>query len=201
MNQIAEYVKFPALAGSRAAQLRARLRRWALITAAILVVAVSGLRAMPVPVRAATGGTVVSQTLVAGPYTLTLRIGPPLPLWSPEQARTKHPRNGDIIRRGPNIILLGPMARGSVTTPNYHLDLHVALRSLGTVIRNVVVAITVTTPTGTVVQRVPVALSQGVRNGPSDIHFGNNISLKPGHYLIVVQVKRTTATFAVALAT
>jgi hypothetical protein len=34
-----------------------------------------------------------------------------------------------------------------------------------------------------------------------DIHFGNNISLKPGHYLIVVQVERTTAAFAVALTT
>jgi hypothetical protein len=30
---------------------------------------------------------------------------------------------------------------------------------------------------------------------PSDIHFGNNISLQPGRDLIVVQVKRSTATF------
>jgi len=35
----------------------------------------------------------------------------------------------------------------------------------------------------------------------TDLHFGNNISLKPGHYLIVVQLKRTTAAFAMALAT
>jgi hypothetical protein len=166
--------------------------RWTLTLATILVIGVSGLRAMPA--RAGAGGTVVSKSLVAGPYTLTLRVGPPLRLWSPKQASTMHPRDGDII-------LLSTTATGSTATPNHHLDLHIALRTLGNVITNVVVAITITTPAGTVVQRVPIATMQGVGKGSSDIHFGNNISLQPGRYRIVVQVKRTTATFDVTLVT
>jgi hypothetical protein len=162
-----------------------------LIVATIILLGVSGLRA--VPAQADAGGTVVSRTLVAGPYTLTLRIGPSLRLWTPEQVSTLHPRVGDIV-------LQEPRAGGSPATANHNLDLHVALRTLGIVIKNVVVAITITTPAGTVVQQVPVGLMQGVDKGPSDIHYGNNVSLPPGHYRIVVYVKRTTATFEVTLA-
>jgi hypothetical protein len=188
MKKIAELVKFPALLRRRAAWLRARTIRRTLALAVILLIGVSGLRALPV--QAATGSTVVSQSVVAGPYTLNLRIGPSVQLWTSQQARTTKPKNGEIILRG-------TAANG--TMPNRHLDLHVALRTLGKVITDVPVAITVNTPGGKAVQNVPIATMQGVGKGSSDIHFGNNISLQPGRYHVVVQVKRTTTTFDVTL--
>jgi hypothetical protein len=176
---------------------RFRIRR-ALTTSAILgALATAGLSARHAPsAKAAMGttGTAAQQTLTAGPYTLTLRIGPLEQMYTQDQVKKTHPKRGEVMLRG-------TMAMGGMGSamPNHHLELHVYLRSSHAVVTNAMVAITVETPSGKVVTRVPIAVMRGVTASASDIHYGNNVLLMADTYTVVVKVEQTTAIFMISL--
>lgn len=149
------------------------------------------------PARAAMGaGTVVTESKVAGPYSLTLRIGPLEQMYTQNEARKKHPKSGEVMLRG--TMAMGGMGMGG-PMPNHHLELHVLMRSTKAVVTDAMVAITIETTAGKVLTHVPIAVMRGVTAGPSDTHYGNNVSLKDGTYVVAVQVEHTSATFKVTL--
>jgi len=142
------------------------------------------------------GGGTVMKTLQAGPYALKLTIGPLQQMFSQAQVKEKHPKDGEVMVRGTMTMSgMGGMGMG-----NHHLELQVLQRSTRKPVSNAMVAITITTPSGKVLQHVPIAVMYGIKEGPSDLHYGNNVDLKPGHYHVQVQVEHTSAVFDVTLA-
>jgi hypothetical protein len=118
-------------------------------------------------------------------------------MYTQAQVKKSHPRVGEVMIRG--TMAMGNMGMNMGDGPNHHLELHVVLRSSNRPAANAMVAITIVSPKGKVLQHVPIAVMQGIKEGAGDLHYGNNVLLKDGRYLVRVQVERTKATFSVTL--
>lgn len=83
----------------------------------------------------------------------------------------------------------------------YHLEVHVVTHATGKVVSDAKVTIAVRDETtGGSSVKVPVAIMRGVAAGPSDIHYGNNVTLTPGHaYHVQVRVNDQVVHFAFTL--
>jgi hypothetical protein len=141
--------------------------------------------------RAAMGGATIQQMKMAGSYKLVLMIGPLQTMYTPAEARKKHPKSGEIM-------VSGTMAMGGAM-PNHHMELHVYSAASGKTMTNARVSLTVLSAAGKVIARVPIATMYGVKEGKKDWHYGNNLALKPGHYHVAAVVNQTHATFDVML--
>jgi hypothetical protein len=142
----------------------------------------------------AAASTTVSETVMAGPYKLTLDIGPLEVMYTAAQIKKLHPKSGEIMISGTMV-----MGMGMGPMPNHHLELHVFSRQTGAVVTKAMVAITIYTAKGKLVEKVPIAVMRGIKSGASDTHFGNNVALKDGKYMVKAQVEHTTATFMVTV--
>ena len=122
-------------------------------------------------------------------YTITLDVGPEETMWSQQQVAAQHPTTGEVMLGGEMSMASGGGAR--------HLEAHICARATDTVVSNVSPTITMTdtTTAGSAPQSVPVAVMQGVTSGASDLHYGNNVTVTPGHsYSVTVTVKGEAAT-------
>lgn len=122
-------------------------------------------------------------------YVITLDVGPVETMWSQQQVDAQHPTSGEVMLGGVMSMASGANAR--------HLEAHICARATNTVVRNVNPTITMqdTTASGSAPQSVPISVMQGVTSGPSDLHYGNNVTVTPGHsYSVTVTVKGETAT-------
>lgn len=147
-------------------------------------------------------GTVTS-TLNAGPYRLTLDIGPMQKMYTRAQYKRLHPKKGEIMLRGS--MSMGTMGMGGMHVPVRHLELHVMDRASRRVVSDAMVSITwqPIVKMGQMPikpQQVPIAVMEGIGMGMSDIHYGNNVSMAAGKYHVWAHVDKTVATFVVKLA-
>jgi hypothetical protein len=79
-----------------------------------------------------------------------------------------------------------------------HLEVHVRLRATGEVLGGVTPVIALTDKTAMAMPaKLQVMAMEGIGEGTSDLHYGNNVALQPGHrYAVAVSVKGQHATFA-----
>jgi hypothetical protein len=143
-----------------------------------------------------TGGKVVTATMAAGPYRLTLDVGPLEQMWSMADVKAKHPTTGEVMISG-SMAMQGMGMHGPMV--NHHLELHVYQKATGKVVNNAMVSISVYSAKGMLVEKVPIVTMQGIKEGPQDFHYGNNVYLKNGSYSVHVQVNMTKATFMITL--
>ena len=80
-----------------------------------------------------------------------------------------------------------------------HLEVHVFTLDKGEIVADAKVAIAVTSTNPKKVEDVSVAKMYGVKEGRSDTHYGNDVSLPPGSYTVVVIVNGEKAEFTVAI--
>ena len=80
-----------------------------------------------------------------------------------------------------------------------HLEVHVYALDSGKVVTEAHVAIAVTDRSSKKVDEVAIAKMYGIKEGIPDTHYGNNVSLPPGTYSIVVTVNGEKAAFAGAI--
>lgn len=122
-------------------------------------------------------------------YVITLDVGPVETMWSQQQVDAQHPTTGEVMLGGVMSMASGPNAR--------HLEAHVCAKANDTVVSNVNPTITMqdTTAAGSAPQSVPISVMQGVTSGASDLHYGNNVTVIPGHsYSVTITVNGETAT-------
>jgi hypothetical protein len=148
----------------------------------------------------------------AGPYGLELIIGPPEPMYSPDQLATQHPTQGEVMLSGtmatPGATGMSDMEMAGMTgaTPTataelagapQHLELHVTEAATGRTVTNAHVTIEVVDQTSHHAMTLPIVTMQGIGAGPTDFHYGNGVRLIPGHaYAIEVAVNDQSAIFA-----
>jgi hypothetical protein len=129
----------------------------------------------------------VASTTTAS-YVTVLDVGPPEAMYTRDQVASQHPSSGEVMLGG---------AMTDVSGPNvHHLEVHICNRANGSVVTGEQPTITMQdTTANTPSQEVPVAEMQGVNQGSSDYHYGNNAVVRPGHqYTIAVQLHGETAT-------
>jgi hypothetical protein len=66
-----------------------------------------------------------------------------------------------------------------------HLEVHICSRPGNRVLVGASPSITLTDTTTGTTMAVPVTTMQGVTSGQSDLHYGNNVDVRPGHAYVV----------------
>jgi hypothetical protein len=142
----------------------------------------------------------IKQEASTAHYRLDLQIGPTEKMFTAAETAARHPAEGEVMVSG-KMSMAMPMAMMS-TAPGggtRHLEVHVYSLDKGGVVTNAGVAIALTDTGSKKVENVPVAKMYGIKEGPSDTHYGNNVSLPPGSYSIEVTVNGEKAKFMVAI--
>jgi hypothetical protein len=129
-------------------------------------------------------------------YALTLVVGPLEKMYTPAQVKAMHPKTGEVMVGGS---MGGGMSMGKGTR---HLEVHMHSRANGKVVTNVTPTIMIRDKSAmsgmNMATKVPAMAMQGIGQGVSDLHYGNNVPLKAGHtYVITVTVNRQPATFTI----
>ena len=145
------------------------------------------------PAFAAGTSPIKSETKTAH-YRLELQIGPTEKMVSPADVAAKHLTDGEVM-------VGGKMSMGSSMdmADTRHLEIHVYALDGGKVVTDAAVAIAVTNSDSKKVEDVPSAKMYGIKEGPSDTHFGNNVSMPPGPYSVGVSVNGEKAEFDVVV--
>ena len=113
-------------------------------------------------------------------YTFKLVIGAPAQMWTRAQVEATHPETGELP-------LMGSMPGISMSGSQRHLEVHVYSRSTGKPVAGAHPTITVTDITAKNAKptQIPVAEMERVAMGEADaadLHYGNNVTLTPGHH-------------------
>jgi hypothetical protein len=129
-------------------------------------------------------------------YVYALELGGAETMYTPAEARAMHPKSGEVMLGGRMA-----MADAMPGTRAYHLEVHVCTPA-GKVVTGLRPTLTVVDPKamsmGTTA--LPVAIMQGVGEGRSDYHYGNEIALTPGRRITVTfTVKGERAVFRVTV--
>ena len=150
--------------------------------------------AVALPAFAAGTSPIKSETKTAH-YRLELQIGPTEKMVSPADVAAKHLTDGEVMVGGKMSSM--DMSMGMADTR--HLEIHVYALDGGKVVADADVVIAVTNSDTKKVEDVPSAKMYGIKEGPPDTHFGNNVSMPPGPYSVGVSVNGEKAEFNVVV--
>jgi hypothetical protein len=135
--------------------------------------------------------SIVQNTTTAN-YRLTLEIGHPETMLSMCQV-TGSEQSGEVMVSG-QMTDPDPMSAHGTT---YHLELHIYDIKTGATAVLPVHQITITVTDSTGLSRdVPIAEMFGVQEGVTDLHYGNNVQLTSGSYIVDVSVGHEKASFS-----
>jgi len=129
-------------------------------------------------------------------YRLVLQIGPEEKMYSKTEVAKMHPTSGEVMVSG---TMGGMTMAGGMAMDMRHLEVHVYDRASGRVVRSARCRITVTDDATKKTVGVPVAVMYGIKEGPSDWHYGNNVSMPPGSYTVTMVVNGEQAVVHVTI--
>lgn len=158
---------------------------------AVTLAACGGGSTQSSPAASSPGGTCQGSSgdasATTANYVVALSVGAPEQMYSQEEANATHPSSGEVMLGGSMSDASGPNVR--------HVEAHICSRSTGAVVTGEQPVITIAdTTANTPPQDMPVAEMQGVGQGASDYHYGNNAVLRPGHsYSITVRLNGESA--------
>ncbi|HEY4346230.1 MAG TPA: hypothetical protein VGM80_01475 [Gaiellaceae bacterium] len=133
---------------------------------------------------AASGACSSGTVLKSRSYVFALSISGVETMYTPAQVKAKHPKSGEVM-------LSGTMSGGGMSGMDMssagqrHLEVHICTAA-GAVLTGRHPAIVVSDPKAkTKTMKVPIATMEGVGEGASDYHYGNNVTLATGHKITV----------------
>jgi hypothetical protein len=133
-------------------------------------------------------------TQTTASYVVALNVGPAETMLMPEQAQAA--TSGEVMLPMPgmpmDMLMLMPDYGQSA---NHHLEVHVRDAATGALIDGPLPSIRVVNPSTAESWDVASMAMYGVDEGPSDLHFGNNLYLADGVYVVTVQLGDEVATF------
>jgi hypothetical protein len=141
----------------------------------------------------------VMSSQKVGSYRIELHVLPPEPFYSASQVKAQHLQQGMLITGG------GPaLAPDANPAPTHHLIVHVFDQVSGAAISDAKVTLDLAAAdaaghaTGPQTS-IPVVIMQAIGGGPGSTHYGNNVQVKPGAYVVTVTVNGASATFPAQL--
>ena len=156
--------------------MRIRVSLVASVVAAVAVAAfgAGGADAMGGP--CSTGQIVKTHS-----YVFALDIGSMETMYTPAEVKAKHPTTGEVMLSGSMTTGMAGMTEDSAQR---HLEVHICT-SAGAVYTKGHPTIVIANPSTKVTMMVPVATMEGIGEGVSDFHYGNNVELATGEHITV----------------
>ncbi len=136
------------------------------------------------------------QTVTTPTYVFVLHVGSPekMLMISAAQAKSRHITSGELMVGGSMSGMSSGAMNGHMTTR--HLELHICNRTSGKVVTGAMPTITAAPSSGGTTEYLPVAVMEGVVAGAADLHYGNNVPLRPStRYTITVRLGADHAAF------
>jgi hypothetical protein len=132
---------------------------------------------------AKTGPCATGQLVKSGSYVFALDLGSVETMYTPAEVKAKHPKSGEVMLSGS---MTGGMAGMTMSSSGErHLEVHICT-SGGAVYTKGHPTITIDDSTSkNPMMMVPVATMEGIGEGISDFHYGNNVELTTGHHITV----------------
>ncbi len=146
------------------------------IALAVAAVAAGGAAAKPGP--CATGQVVKTHS-----YLFALDLGSVETMYTPAQVKATHPKSGEVMLSGS---MTSGMA-GMTMSPSgvRHLEVHICTSGGAVFTKGHPTIVIVDMSSKNPMMMVPVATMEGIGEGVSDFHYGNNVELTTGHHLTV----------------
>jgi hypothetical protein len=125
-------------------------------------------------------------------YIFTLFVGPAENMDMPYQVRASHPKHGEVMLRGQMTTDVSMLSGGPVR----HVEVQICAQNTRTVVTNASPKIVVHDLSRHKVVSLQVAAMEGIGEGVSDLHYGNNVALPRRHRFVINASWRTDgATF------
>jgi hypothetical protein len=148
----------------------------------------------------------VHLTTTTQNYNLLLAVAPPQQMFTPDQVRTEHPTNGEVMFSGTMVMpgsmpgMSGMSGSSSAQDGWHHVEVHIYSKGSNDVITDAHPVITVRDDATGKQTELPIVTMQGIAVGSSDFHYGNNVYMPSGQaYTVTVHVNGETAVFHVHL--
>jgi hypothetical protein len=132
-------------------------------------------------------------------YRLELQIGPTEKMFSPQEVAAKHISDGEVMIGGGMSMGMDMGGMNMDMGDTRHLEVHVYSLKTAAVVTNAKVKILVTDLAAKKTEDVTAAKMYGIKEGPPDTHYGNNVKLPAGNYQVEVRVNGEKADFTVAI--
>ncbi len=142
-------------------------------------------------IHAAAAGTQIKLATTAN-YNLVAEVGALQAMYTPAQASSQHPKTGELMFGG---TMTMPSDTTNISPDWHHLEVHIFDKKTGSVVKTVTPVLKVTNDATGTTQQVPIVVMQGIVEGPSDYHYGNNVDLPKGNYTVTVVIGSETANF------
>lgn len=146
-----------------------------------------------------------TMTKVSGPYKLKLIVGSAETMSMSAKGSASERMIGGknaTCDMTMHMAMLARITKSTMQMCNHHIEIHVYNKTSGKVVTNARVTIALQGKGqhgGTMMITVPIMTMVGMKAGPSDFHYGNNISAAPGKYTVHVTVNGVKANFNVSL--
>jgi hypothetical protein len=126
-------------------------------------------------------------------YKVTLEIGPVTTMLTLDQAASA--TEGEVMLPMPGMQM--PAMHTNVQDPraNHHLEVHISDKATGAVVSTLVPMIMIVNQATGASQHLEPMAMYDVKEGTSDLHFGNNIFLPDGVYTVTVMVGNESLVF------
>lgn len=150
----------------------------------------------------------IQATAETANYRLELDIGGSEMMYSKADAQRLKPTSGEVMVSGKMTGSMPAMegmsstaSSGSMAAANvqHHLELHVLSKATGKAVQGAKVTITVAGATAKKPIVVPIAVMYGIAQGEADWHYGNNIQLAAGHYVVEVTANGEATKFNITV--
>jgi hypothetical protein len=142
-------------------------------------------------IHAAAAGTIIKLGSTTT-YNLVTEIGALQAMYTPAQAASQHPKTGEEMFGGTMVM---PADTTNPSPDWHHLEVHIFNKQTGDTVKATTPVISVTNQGTGQTQPVPIVVMQGIVEGPSDYHYGNNVDLPKGEYTVTVVIGSETANF------
>jgi hypothetical protein len=141
----------------------------------------------------------VMKDTVVGPIKIELHVLPAEPFFTADQVKAKKADTGMLIMGGaaPNVPDADPR-------PNHHLVVHVFKAKTGKAVTDAKVRMTFQPldDNGNLSggpADVPIVVMQAIGKGKESTHYGNNVEMPAGSYVVEVSVNEKKAHFRIAV--
>jgi hypothetical protein len=114
-------------------------------------------------------------------YVMVAVAGPSESMYTPSEATSKHPTSGEVMLSGHMAGSAGSMSMGSGSAMR-HVEVHICSKADGKAVVSAMPSMDLRDLTAGSMSSLQVGEMQGLDRNPVDTHYGNNVTVVPGHH-------------------
>jgi hypothetical protein len=130
-----------------------------------------------------TGPCATGPVVKTHSYVFALDLGPAETMYTPAEVKARHPKSGEVVLSGS---MTSGMAEMTISSSGVRqLEVHICTSGGAVYAKGHPAIVIDDSSSKNPAMMVPVATMEGIGEGASDFHYGNNVELTTGHHIAV----------------